>query len=358
MFLDTPISQLPRTAPITIKRLDSLGVKTYLDLLNVFPNRYSDFHKKLSLHDLFNLRKAPLFENSEKNRFTISGTVASFKNQYTRRGFRIQKAVLTDSTASTEIVWFNQQYLATIIKEGMALQVSGFIKETGEFQPEEYEIIPSSEEKSIHTGRIVPVYPERRGMSSRTLRDKIFYILSHPDFTIAEMLPEKILKDHNLISAKEAYRQIHFPENFDEEKSARRRLSFDELFVVQLTSLLVRQKWQQQKIRKPLKVDEFADKMSTYIGSLPFELTPPQKKVISEISADLKKTTPMNRLLQGDVGSGKTVVASTASLLMTLNKERTLFMAPTEILARQHFQTLQKLIKEINAPHSFYLVKN
>lgn len=340
MIADEPIDRLPKTASFTMTRFKSLLITTFLDLLQYIPSRYEHYEKKVLINRLR--------EFSQPQKLTIAGSVGTFKNSFTRRGFRIQRATLLDPTGSTTLIWFNQPYLATIIKPGMQLSVSGTAKPSGaavDFYPEEYEIIRSLSQEMIHTGRMVPIYPEKRGLSSRTIREKISYILSNlSEDTVSFDLPEETVKKYQLIPQRQAYQAIHFPNNMEEVISARQRLAFDELFLIQLSSRLVKAQWQQETVTTPFVVNKKKhSEVEKFIDQLPFILTRAQKRSIDEISTDLKKTSPMNRLLQGDVGSGKTVVAAVGCLISAINGYRSLFMAPTEILAQQHYKTLQQL---------------
>ena len=206
--------------------------------------------------------------------------------------------------------------------------------------------------RTIHTGRIVPVYPETRGISSKWLRKQVDKLLTEfarppvPGFgrrkRFEEYLSEPILNKYGLMEFDKALQEIHFPTSLDQANKARERLSFDELLLTQSRSLLKKKEWSKKTVGKKLKM--FDEEIQKLISNLPFELTNAQKKAVEEIIKDLTSEKPMNRLLEGDVGSGKTVVGAIATYLTHLNKLQTAFIAPTEILANQHFQTLNKLL--------------
>ena len=339
IFEDIPnIENLPATSTITIRKLKSLGIDTYFDLLNYFPYRYENYSII-----------SPINKLQPEEIVTISGKILEAKNQYTRTGLKIQKIIITDEAGKIEINWFNQPYLIRLFKVGGTISVAGIVKRFGSkisIEPKEYEI----GEKRIHTGRLVPIYSEKRGLSSRTIREKIFYVLHSvgndprvvPDVK-QELLPPEIISFNNLVNEDDAYRQIHFPDNLNLANKARERLAFDELFNLQLANSLIKKQWQKEKVGNIFKISNFKFLISNFIANLPFKLTSDQNKVIEEIVNDLKKITPMNRFLQGDVGSGKTVVAAVACYLSFLNGYQSLIMAPTEILANQHFETMKKL---------------
>ncbi|MDP3732909.1 MAG: ATP-dependent DNA helicase RecG, partial [Candidatus Daviesbacteria bacterium] len=242
-----------------------------------------------------------------------------------------------------ELTWFNSSWLSKQIKTGDRLQVSGKLtkyKSKLSIMAPVWEKI-TSELPTIHTGRLVPIYPETYGVSSKWLRTKIAKLLPSVLNQIKDPLPDEIKS--NMLTLPDALQQIHFPKNWEDMEKARERLGFDELFYIQLATLKTRQEWQKKQVIDPLKIK--FDQLDQFIKLLPFKLTKAQEKVLEEIISDLQKNTPMNRLLQGEVGSGKTVVATISAYLVYLNGFKTLLMAPTEILAFQHFETLKKLLE-------------
>jgi len=339
MLLDSTIEVLPATSPVTIKRLKSLGISTYLDLINYFPFRYEDYS---FINTIRSLREGELT--------TIKGIITDSKNTFTQRGFRLQKITIHDNSGSITLTWINQPYLVHILKEGLTLAVSGeVVRFAGKLtlQPNEWEIVKN--DTLVHTGRIMPIYSETYGLSSKTIREKMFHVISHLKNTKEpkEVLPEQILSFNSLIPLQKAYLQIHFPSSKSELMQARARLGFDELLALQLVSQYTKRQWQARKVNHLFKEDKILKgKAESFIKTLPFTLTDDQLKVVREIQLDLHKTAPMNRFLQGDVGSGKTVVAAIAAYITYLNGLKTVFMAPTEILAIQHYQTIQSLFKK------------
>ncbi|MFC1653215.1 ATP-dependent DNA helicase RecG, partial [Patescibacteria group bacterium] len=205
--------------------------------------------------------------------------------------------------------------------------------------------IKSNSDQPLHTGRLVPIYPETYGVSSKWIRSRINPLLSQVDTFINDWLPQNIIDQEKLISLKKALKQIHLPEDQKQLDEARKRLAFDELFLLQLASQKRKYLWQHKKLSHPLQVNQ--EKVLDFISNLPFTLTKAQNQSIKEILKDLGEEQPMNRLLQGDVGSGKTVVAAAAAYVTYLNNLKSIVLAPTEILAQQHFKTLSSTLEPL-----------
>ncbi len=328
MDLETKIKEIGRVTPAFEKRLLNLGIKTVKDLFYHFPHRYDDFSKITAIKDL------KLGET-----ITIQGRIIEIKNIRTwRRRMTITEAFIEDQTGLIKAVWFNQPFLLNSLKEGILVSLSGKISfdKTLFLSNPAYERF-NEKEALRHTGRLVPVYPETSGLTSRYLRYLIRLLL--PYIQITDWLPENIKKSQRLIDLNRALKEVHFPSSKKILEAARRRLAFDELFLIQLFLIRQKIKWRQNPspqilFNQPLIKD--------FVSRLPFELTQAQRRAAWEILQDLEKPRPMNRLLEGEVGSGKTVVAAIAALQVSKNDHQTAFMAPTEILARQHFETLKK----------------
>jgi len=334
MFLEQSIDKLPSTSQTTIKRFKKIGIKTFFDLLNYFPFRYENY----SL--ISSIQKA---QPGEK--LTLKGKIIDKKEERTKKGLRLQKFLLYDGTGKIEIVFYNQPYLLKVMPFEKEVSFAGEVNEFGKkiiMTPFEWEV-----ETNIHTGRLVPIYPEKKGLSSKVIREKIFWLLSQlSENEILEIFPKEIISYNNLLSEYLAYQNIHFPKNRELAEKSKKRLAFDELFVIQLSAFLVKKEWEKEKVGHRFLVSgKNLNRFLDFIKNLPFQLTGAQKRVIKEILNDLGKEKPMNRFLQGDVGSGKTVVAACSCYLAYLNGFQSLFMAPTEILAKQHFQTLSSLFK-------------
>lgn len=332
MNLKTPLKALSGIGSYYAYKLQALGIVTIEDLINHYPFRYDDFS---------NVSSVSLAKEGEK--VTLQGELWSIDATYTRLRKVITKAIFNDGSGPVELIWFNNPWIVKTLKAGDKLQISGKVS----LYKNKYSIIAptwerlSSSNNSIHTGGLIPVYPETEGLSSKWIRAKIATLLPHIKNQIEDPLPDHIKGD--MLSLPEAIQKIHFPENFKEVTKARERLSFDELFFIQLSSQLVKKEWKQKPIVKPFEID--TEKLDQFIVNLPFKLTEAQIKVIADICYDLRKHEPMNRLVQGEVGSGKTVVAAAIMYLTHLNNLHSLYMAPTEILAFQHHRTVSSLLE-------------
>lgn len=330
MELSTPIQEVYMVGPTYGKRLTKLGIETVEDLLCHFPHRYEDYSLISKINQV-----------QPGETVTIRGVVNQIKNEYTKSGKKIQKAFVTDETGSIEIVWFNQPFLVKTIKVGEWYSLSGKADWFGHkvvLVSPEYE---SQKTELIHTGRLVPIYPETYGVSSKWLRSRIAPLIRECSNNLLEYLPSSIVEKNDLIDYKSAICQIHFPDNKNLAELAKRRLAFDELFLIQLVSLKRKSEWSKEVVGQTLFIDQ--EKTLALINSLPFKLTNAQKTATKEILSDLAQSKPMNRLLEGDVGSGKTVVATIAMYVAYLNGLQSVLMAPTEILAFQHFYTISTI---------------
>ncbi len=340
MDLNTPIKDASKSYKMFAKRLEKLGIRKVEDFLFHIPFRYENY----SLVSKIN-RVQP------GEIVTIKGTVKEIKNEFTSRWKKIQRASVEDETGELEIIWFNQPYLLNIIKPKSKISVSGKIglfRNKKTILSPEYELIyDEDEDLTIHTGRLVPVYPETRGVSSKWLRRQVFNILKNNKDEIEDFLPEEIKKENNLTALKNALFNIHFPKTIEDVSFAKKRLSFDELFAMQLNSLIRKKSWSNAVIKKPLKIDCYNKEIENFINNLPFELTNAQKRVVKEIFKDFSLKKPMNRLLEGEVGSGKTIIAAISIYIAYLNGYQSILMAPTEILAKQHNKTIKDLLEPL-----------
>jgi len=323
-------------------RLEKLGILTFYDFLFHLPSRYEDYSM---------ISKIAEIQTGET--VTIQGQVLEIKTQY-MRGARIktmQKATVTDGTGTIELTWFNQPFLTRSILPNTTISASGKADRFGRsrtlsLQSPEYEILVNSSQ-GIHTGRLIPVYPETQGVSSKWLRRQIYNILTQHLNELTEYLPEIIVKQNHLMEFTNAIQEIHFPKSLETAEKAKERLAFDELFLMQLAANKRRTEWQKKLKGQQFEIKKYQKQIETCIHSLPFKLTNAQQTALDKITHDLTKETPMNRLLQGDVGSGKTVVAAIAMYIAYLNGYQSVLMAPTEILAQQHFATIEKLLEPL-----------
>ncbi|MCU0652691.1 MAG: ATP-dependent DNA helicase RecG, partial [Candidatus Pacebacteria bacterium] len=336
MDLETPIEQFTRITPAYKTRLKNLGVLTMRDLLYHFPSRYQDFSARTDIAAL-ELDKTACVQGA------ITG-IKMFK--IWKRHMTITEAVVADETGSVKAVWFNQPYLISTLKKGTIVCLAGKLieKNNGSYLSNPmYEKVRDSfesEEDYTHTGRLVPVYPETAGVSSRWLRYIIKPILNFYS-KLPDPLPEKIMEAHEFMPWEQAIKQIHFPESEELVAGARKRFAFEELFFIQLAVLRERVRLNSEK--SPAIPFE-AELIKEFVKTLPFELTQAQRESTYRILKDMEKPRPMNRLLQGDVGSGKTIVAMIAALAAAKAGLQAAVMVPTEILAQQHYAGFSKLL--------------
>jgi ATP-dependent DNA helicase RecG len=338
LSLSTPIESLPMIGPTYAKRLKKLEIASLEDLLYHFPHRHEDSSTIL-----------PIAALRADMQATIKGTVVSATNVFTARGKKLQKAIIADKSDQIEVVWFNQPYLIATLNKAHQIQLSGKVSFFGSklsMTSPSYEIIKEEgSDSTIHTGGLIPIYPETYGVSSKWLRSRINPLVKHLDQIVIDWLPQEIKKSQSLIDLPTAISFIHFPQNDQQLEQARKRLAFDELFLLQLASQKRKHLWQTKSLSHPLSIDQ--EKILDLISQLPFTLTKAQNRSIKEILSDLSQKTPMNRLLQGDVGSGKTVVAALGIYATHLNNLSSIFLAPTEILANQHFNTLKTILNPL-----------
>ena len=342
--LDTSISKLPRINEKYLRKFHKLGLSTVRDLLYHFPNRYDDFSKVI-----------PISELKLNEIATIQGEIVKIQNIYTaKKHMALTQATIQDKTGKVRITWFNQPFLINNIKPGKKISLSGkyAMGPKGPYiSSPSYELITLGK-VFTHTAGLVPIYPETIGLGSRFLRYYIKLVLPTIE-KIQEFIPWYILKRQKFPEIKTALKNIHFPKNLKQADEAKKRFAFEELFLLQLFVLQ-----QRQKIKKEhaFKIPFDKNLIKNFVDSLPFKLTNAQRKSAWEIIQDLAKSQPMNRLLQGDVGSGKTVVATIAALEATKAGSprfgeagyQVAFMAPTEILAQQHFKEIGKLLAPFN----------
>ncbi len=358
MDFNTSISELGGVGKKTFKKFAYLGVKTAKDLLYYFPFRYEDYRKIV-----------PIAELRAGELVTICGQVELIANKKSFRSHKtITEALVSDKSGSVRAVWFNQPYITKNIHVGDILYLSAkaqadmlgpkltspiyekFVApKDATMLSADHTSLPSSQEgltrqKTTHTARLVPIYPTTYGLTQKQIRFLISHVIELAA-KIKEWLPANILEQADLIPFSSALYGIHFPTDDNDLKLSTDRLKFDELFLVQLKAELARQ--EKSTLQAPAVLFQ-EEKIKEFVTSLPFTLTKTQKISAWEILQDIAKTTPMNRLVSGDVGSGKTVVAAIATYNTFLNGYQATMMAPTEILAQQHYDSLVKLFNGLN----------
>jgi len=340
MDFSTPVEKIPRVGPAFLKKLHRLGIKTAGQLLYHFPHRYEDFSNLI-----------PISQVKIGGPFCFQGQITDIKNIRTfRKRMMLTQAALQDPTGKLKVMWFNQPYLANTLKKGTFVCLAGKISGKGKsiyLSNPAYEKLPDNfreiDFKLSHTGRLIPVYPETEGLSSKWLRFIVKPLLLKLKDRIPDFLPPKISKKYDFLAFQEAIWQIHFPDSLELAEKAKKRFGFEELFEL---SLFVQRERLKLAKEKALAISIDVDLMKEFTKSLPYELTNAQKKSSWQILKDLEKPRPMNRLLEGDVGSGKTVVAAMAALNVAKAGYQSAFLAPTEILAKQHFKTINEVLKK------------
>lgn len=327
---------LKGVGPVRAQRLRRLGIETVNDLLTHFPRKYYDRRNLLKIQQV-----APGSEAS------FVGQVLSASHRRIRGRRSIVTAAIGDDTAIVQVVWFNQPYLAKHLKPGREVVISGelrFFQGARQVVNPEFEMLGDAlDQDLVHTGRIVPVYPLTSGISQRYLRDMIARTLDDYADSVAENLPAVLTENRRLTKRLDALRGIHFPVDWEHHKRAVHRLKLEELFYMQLTLALQRR--QRSRVGRHPSIDiEYAMEKKV-LDALPFQLTGAQRRVLDAIRSDLSGKRGMHRLLQGDVGSGKTIVAALTLLAAVEAGYQAAFMVPTEILALQHARTLIELFE-------------
>ncbi len=335
MKLNAPVTSIPYIGEAYQKRLAKLNIHTVEDLLLHLPHKYEDFSSVMNIADV-----------KPDNNCTIKAKISKIENKRIfKRKMVLTQATVEDDTGVMNIVWFNQGYLLNTVIEGEEFFLSGKASHRGKKLYLMNPIVEKVNGDLIHTGRIIPIYPETRGLTSKWLRFVIKNLLDRVEGKIDEILPPKLMKECDLLGRRDAIAKIHFPQSVNDYKKAMRRLSFEQIFSIQLSVIEEKIRISQEKaVSIPLNVDA-AQKL---VSLLPFNLTDAQRKSAWRILKDLEKKYPMNRLLEGDVGSGKTVVAAMAIANVIKAGYQAAFMAPTEVLAKQHFREVFNILKDLN----------
>ncbi len=324
--LDAPIIKLPGIGDVRVRQMKRLGVETIKDLLFLYPRRYIDYSKITTISRLH-----------PGDEVSVIGKIVSAASRKSRRGQDMYHVILSDGTGNIQATWFNQPFLARTLKVGSRIVLSGKVElYMGRLvmNSPEWEFMS---EDLVHTGRLVPVYPLTAGLTARWMRQLQKHVVDAWAPKIQDYLPEDVRSRVGLYPLPEAIKEIHFPSSQASLEKARQRLAFDELFLIQLGMQQKRREW---KRGKAVPIEPSEQVLDLFIGRLPFDLTGAQRRALSQILADMAKPVPMSRLLQGDVGSGKTVVAAAAMWATAASGLQSALMAPTEILAEQHFRSI------------------
>ena len=339
---DTPVQFLKSVGPARARALSRLGIESVGDLLSHYPRRYFDRSSAVPIRGL-----------QAGQDVTVQGEILTASERRTRRGGSLLTVTLGDDTGVLFCVWFNQKFLLKQFKSGRRMMVSGVVQMHGgrpqvahpDFEVTEPGNCEGDANPGLHTGRMVPVYGLTSGIGQYWLRGLVHQALTRMQDLHVESLPESIRRAHVFPDRRRALEDIHFPPDEKGLAAARDRLVYEELFTIQVLMALRRASRRGQlgvKLNKP------ADLTTRLVEGLPFRLTGAQRRVLKEILADMRSGHAMHRLLQGDVGSGKTLVALIAALFVIEQGHQALIMAPTEVLARQHGQTMSRLCGPLN----------
>ncbi|PLX21755.1 DNA helicase RecG [Candidatus Parcubacteria bacterium] len=332
MNLDTNIKHLNRVGETTAKRLKRLGIETISDLISFFPFRYENFSKSKKIKDLLSGESANVVGHIE-----LINTKKSF-----RKKISITEAILRDEEDSIRVIWFNQAFISKNIKPGDKVSITGKVENDNGSLVIKSPVYDKAENgDNINTQGIVPVYHSTSNISQKQIRFLIKSALKFLDF-LEDPLPKEVNERLKLDQINKAIEKIHFPKSENDISTAQKKLAFNELFLLQIKYISIRKTLQN---KKSPKINFLEKETKNFVNSLPFKLTDSQRKSAWEILGDIQKNSPMSRLLEGDVGSGKTVVASIAILNTILGAKQSAIMAPTEILAEQHYKTLLELFK-------------
>ncbi len=331
--LNASVQVLQGVGPRLAQTLGELGLNTLEDLLYYFPRRYDDYSQLKPINRL-----------TYGEETTVLGTVQSVNSRPIRGGkMQMTEAVVSDGTAALRVNWFNQPWLASRLSKGSQVVLAGKIDQyLGRLTMTNPEMEPI-EVEHLHTNRIVPVYPLTARLNQKNLRRLMHQTISYWAPRVTDYLPERVRSAVKVIPLSTALLNIHFPESQDMLDVARWRLAFDEIFLLQLGVLSQKRAWTAGSAQVFEMPQEWVDKQ---IGRLPFQLTNAQKRVLDEIRKDIASGKPMDRLVQGDVGSGKTAVAALAIAIIAAQGAQSAVMAPTSILAEQHYRSFCKMLAE------------
>ena len=330
LSLDDPVTAITGINTAYGGKLERVGVRSVRDLLLYFPRKHQDF-----------ANVTPIAWVRPGMRTTVRARVYQIQRQRTaRKHMQIARATVSDDSGQLNVVWFNQPYIANYLHAGDQIFLAGEVDLNGGLvmKNPEYEKVSSD---PSHAARIVPIYPETRGLTSRWLRPKIRPLLWLAD-QLDEVLPGEILARRGFMPRAAAVKQVHFPESMEALERARDRFEFEEIFLNQLANQLAK------RARKahPAHAIAFDEQVArAFVAALPFKLTNAQRKAAWQVFQDMMKAEPMNRLLEGDVGSGKTVVAAMAMHHVAKAGFQSMLLAPTEILARQHAEVIESLLR-------------
>ena len=333
--LDAPVTSLRGVGPARAEQLARLGIETVWDLIWHLPSRYDDFS-----------RLRTIAEMQPGEQVTVAANLWKLENRKLGMNREMVQAVLNDGTGSLRATWWTK-WIASKLEIGQSYRFSGKVGLHMGYKTLESPVFEPIESSDIANGPILPVYPLTEGLTSKTMGDLAEQAMREGLSAIGDPVPEEIRRKFGLTSLPNALKQIHQPENPEQLDVARKRLAFDEFFYIQL-GVQQRRHLLQRATAPALPSDEAI--VARFTGALPFQLTGAQRRVLGEVQRDLARTVPMSRLIQGDVGSGKTAVAAGAMFIAAANGAQSALLAPTQILAEQHFRGLSALLSNLTRP--------
>ncbi len=328
MAFSQPVTDIPGVGPALAAKLLQLGIKNIDDVITYWPRRYDDYSTVTTIDQL---QPGPV---------TICGTIGNLKSRYARRGMHITEGLVHDATGSVRVMWFNQPYRAQALKADHTYYVAGSYELSHQRFGLQNPTVELAEALPLNTARIVPIYRETKGITSKQIRSAVSGAFTLRQ-TMPETLPQWLVQEAGLYDYQRAVRAMHFPRDADDLAAARRRLGFEEVFELSLASQYLKR---EQRLERALPVEFVTELAQRFVKQLPFTLTDSQRRALWQIFNDIAQDVPMNRLLEGDVGAGKTVVAAMAGLMAVAQDFQVALMAPTELLARQHAETVSRLL--------------
>ncbi|TAK89611.1 ATP-dependent DNA helicase RecG [Patescibacteria group bacterium] len=342
MNVDVRVETLKGVGAAMASKLERLGIVTVADLLNHYPRRYDDFSEIISIRQM------------KPGAVTFRGKVVNIASRRARgRKLTITEAVIADGTGTVKAIWFNNPYLVKQYPVETSVMVSGNLEFRNNDLALRAPAIELDSDDSMHTGRIVAVYPETHGLTSKQLRTVIRPVLERLE-GLPETLPKEIIKEASLVSRQQALSELHLPTSRQALDKARHRLAFEELFFIIAASLRLKSQLQDESAPE---IDFNVEVAQEFVKSLPFAITNAQRQSAWQILKDMAQPHPMNRLLEGDVGSGKTVVAFMAATMAVRAGYQAALMVPTDVLARQHFKNATSLLDDLGVPVELVLSK-
>ena len=333
--LDTPVTRLRGVGPAVAERLARLGIHTYQDLLHHYPRRYEDYSRVVSIGDMV-----------EGETVSVAANLWKMETRKLSRGREMVLALFNDGTGTLRVAFWNR-WMAKKLTVGRTYRLSGRVGLFQGYKTLDNPHVEPMDVDALRDGPILPVYPLTEGLTSLQIGRLVAQVIQQSLDAIQDPLPQELRQRYGLRNLATALKQIHLPDSPEQLEAARQRLAFDELFAIQLGMQMRRRRLRQATAPALSSTPEL---LARFQQALPFALTGAQERVLQEVARDLARTVPMSRLVQGDVGSGKTVVAAGAMYIAAANQAQSALLAPTQILAEQHFRGLTRLLEPLARP--------